>query len=100
MIQHATVTVALMYWYTAPCGLLWRMFDTLVVWLLLSCCNSGVVLTYELLSHVAGVQDDSACNRCGGTDALVHCAVRSVSAICSMRWLYGYYFPVVTLELY
>jgi hypothetical protein len=62
--------------------------------------HSVFVLAYQLLSDVAGIQDDPACNSYGGTDVLVHCAVRSVSAICSMRWLYGSYFPVVTLELY
>jgi hypothetical protein len=82
MIQDVTDAVALMRSYTlrrAVCKC--NMFDALVVWLLLSCCNSGVVLTYELLSHVAGIQDDPACTRCGDTDALVHCAMWSVSAI-------------------
>jgi hypothetical protein len=54
------------------------MFNVLAVWLLLSCCHSGTILTNELLSDVAGVQDDPACNSYGGTDALVNYAVRSV----------------------
>jgi hypothetical protein len=81
MIQDVTDAVALMRSYTlrrAVCKC--NMFDALVVWLLLSCCNSGVVLTYELLSHVAGVRDDPACTSYGGTDVLVHCAVRFVVA--------------------
>jgi hypothetical protein len=40
--------------------------------------HSVFVLAYELLSDVAGVQDDPACTSYGGTDALVHCAVRFV----------------------
>jgi hypothetical protein len=54
------------------------MINVLAVWLFLSCCHSRTILTYELLSDVAGIQSDPAGNRCGGTDVLVHCAVRSV----------------------
>jgi hypothetical protein len=42
--------------------------------------HSVFVLAYELLSDVAGVQDDPACTSYGGTDVLVHCAVRFVVA--------------------
>jgi hypothetical protein len=80
MIQDVTDAVALMHWYTAVRSVMRYVQCAGRVWLLLSCCNSGVVLTYELLSHVAGVRDDPACTSYGGTDVLVHCAVRLVVA--------------------
>jgi hypothetical protein len=67
--------------HCAMVGLYCGMFNVLAVWLLVSCCHSGTILTYEMLSDVAGIQDDPACTSYGGTDALVHCAMRSVSAI-------------------
>jgi hypothetical protein len=44
----------------------------------LSGVHSVFVLAYQLLSDVAGIQSDPACTSYGGTDVLVHCAVRSV----------------------
>ena len=84
MIQHAPAAATPMQWYSAPATIgrwLGGALDTLAVWLLLSCCHSAVVLTYELLSDVAGIQDDPECTGCNDADAVVHSAVRFLGGV-------------------
>jgi hypothetical protein len=82
MIQYVTDAVTLMRSYMRHAVCKCSMINVLAVWLLLSCCHSGTILTNELLSDVAGNQDDPGCNRCGGTDAFIQCAM--VGLYCGM----------------